>query len=64
VRDCYRIAEHDDDASKPGDVIITGTPGGVGVREIQNYFMQPGDVFEARDRANGTLSNPVADEAV
>jgi acylpyruvate hydrolase len=31
---------------EPGDVIITGTPGGVGAARKPPVFMQPGDVFE------------------
>jgi hypothetical protein len=31
---------------EPGDVIITGTPGGVGAVRKPPVFMQPGDVFE------------------
>jgi acylpyruvate hydrolase len=47
---------------EPGDVIITGTPGGVGVSRNPKLFMQPGDVFEAEIEHIGTLSNAVADE--
>jgi acylpyruvate hydrolase len=47
---------------EPGDVIITGTPGGVGVSRNPKLFMRPGDVFEAEIEHIGTLSNPVADE--
>ena len=31
---------------EPGDVIITGTPGGVGAARKPPVYMQPGDVFE------------------
>ena len=48
---------------EPGDVIITGTPGGVGASRNPRIFMRPGDVFEAEIERIGTLSNPVADEA-
>jgi acylpyruvate hydrolase len=48
---------------EPGDVIITGTPGGVGASRNPKLFMQSGDVFEAEIEHIGTLSNPVADEA-
>jgi acylpyruvate hydrolase len=47
---------------EPGDVIITGTPGGVGVSRNPKLFMKPGDVFEAEIEQIGVLSNPVADE--
>src|SRR5579862_9138848 len=45
----------------PGDVIITGTPGGVGVARKPPVFMQPGDVFEVEIEGMGVLSNPVED---
>ncbi len=31
---------------EPGDVIITGTPGGVGAARKPPVYMQPGDIFE------------------
>src|ERR1700726_1575802 len=46
---------------QPGDVIITGTPGGVGVARKPPVFMQPGDVFEVEIEGMGVLSNPVQD---
>ena len=46
---------------EPGDVIITGTPGGVGVARKPPVFMQPGDVFEVEIEGVGVLSNPVQD---
>ena len=45
-----------------GDVIITGTPGGVGAARKPPVFMQPGDVFEVEIDGMGVLSNPVHDE--
>jgi 2-keto-4-pentenoate hydratase/2-oxohepta-3-ene-1,7-dioic acid hydratase in catechol pathway len=42
-----------------GDVIITGTPGGVGAARKPPVFMQPGDVFEVEIENLGVLSNPV-----
>src|SRR5580658_5060981 len=42
-----------------GDVIITGTPGGVGVARKPPVFMQPGDVFEVEIEGLGILINPV-----
>jgi acylpyruvate hydrolase len=44
-----------------GDVIITGTPGGVGAARKPPVFMQPGDVFEVEIEGMGVLSNPVQD---
>src|SRR6202162_3692966 len=47
---------------EPGDVIITGTPGGVGAARKPPVFMQPGDIFEVEIEGMGVLSNPVQDE--
>jgi 2-keto-4-pentenoate hydratase/2-oxohepta-3-ene-1,7-dioic acid hydratase in catechol pathway len=46
----------------PGDVIVTGTPGGVGHTRNPPVFMQPGDVAEVEVRGVGVLRNPVAAE--
>ena len=45
-----------------GDVIITGTPGGVGAARKPPVFMGPGDVFEVEIEDIGVLSNIVEDE--
>ena len=42
-----------------GDVIITGTPGGVGAARKPPVFMQPGDIFEVEIEHLGVLTNPV-----
>jgi acylpyruvate hydrolase len=44
-----------------GDVIITGTPGGVGAARKPPVFMQPGDIFEVEIEGLGVLTNPVQD---
>lgn len=46
----------------PGDVIITGTTGGVGAFRVPPVWMKPGDVAEIEISGIGTLRNPVADE--
>ncbi|MDX6741547.1 fumarylacetoacetate hydrolase family protein [Actinocorallia sp. A-T 12471] len=43
-----------------GDVIVTGTCGGVGLRRRPPVFMRPGDVVEVEIDGLGTLRNPVA----
>ena len=48
---------------EPGDVIITGTPGGVGAARKPPVYMQPGDVFEVEIEGMGILSNPVQRES-
>jgi acylpyruvate hydrolase len=47
---------------EPGDVIITGTPGGIGASRNPPLYMRPGDIFEVEIERIGTLSNPIADE--
>lgn len=48
---------------EPGDVIVTGTPGGVGARRTPPVWMKAGDVVEIEVDRIGVLRNPVADEA-
>lgn len=48
---------------EPGDVIVTGTPAGVGVARKPQLFMKPGDVCEVEVEGIGTLVNPIAQEA-
>jgi 2-keto-4-pentenoate hydratase/2-oxohepta-3-ene-1,7-dioic acid hydratase in catechol pathway len=47
----------------PGDVIVSGTPGGVGVKRRPPLFMRPGDVAEVEISSVGVLRNPVIAEA-
>ena len=42
---------------EPGDVILTGTPAGVGP-------LQPGDVVEVEIEGIGTLRNPVVSQSI
>jgi 2-keto-4-pentenoate hydratase/2-oxohepta-3-ene-1,7-dioic acid hydratase in catechol pathway len=49
-------------ALNPGDVIVTGTPGGVGDRRTPPLYMKPGDVCEVEIAGIGILRNPVAAE--
>ena len=42
-----------------GDVIATGTPGGVGFARTPPVFMKPGDVVEIDIEGIGTLRNSV-----
>jgi 2-keto-4-pentenoate hydratase/2-oxohepta-3-ene-1,7-dioic acid hydratase in catechol pathway len=46
-----------------GDVVATGTPGGVGFKRTPPLFLRPGDALEVEITGLGTLSNSVADEA-
>lgn len=45
----------------PGDIIVTGTPSGVGLARKPPLFMKEGDVCEVEIDRIGVLSNPVRD---
>ena len=44
---------------RPGDVVSTGTPGGVGIFRDPPDLLEPGQVCEAEIEGIGTLRNPV-----
>jgi len=45
----------------PGDVLVTGTPGGVGARRNPPIWMKPGDKVEIEIDKVGILENTIAD---
>ena len=47
---------------EPGDIIATGTPGGVGFARKPPVWLAPGDIVEVEIDGIGILRNPVADE--
>lgn len=47
---------------QPGDVIATGTPGGVGAHRTPPEFLEPGDKIEAEISGIGVLETPVVNE--
>lgn len=47
---------------QPGDVIVTGTPAGVGFARTPPLWMKPGDVCEVEVEGVGLLRNEVRDE--
>ena len=47
---------------EPGDVIVMGTPAGVGQARKPPVWMKAGDVYEVEIEGIGTLSNPIRDE--
>jgi 2-keto-4-pentenoate hydratase/2-oxohepta-3-ene-1,7-dioic acid hydratase in catechol pathway len=49
---------------RPGDVISTGTPGGVGSKRKPPRFLKAGDRVEIEISGVGLLSNPVIDESI
>jgi 2-keto-4-pentenoate hydratase/2-oxohepta-3-ene-1,7-dioic acid hydratase in catechol pathway len=44
----------------PGDLVLTGTPAGVGVSRTPSLYLAPGDRIEVEVEGIGTLVNPVA----
>jgi len=46
---------------EPGDVLVTGTPGGVGARRTPPVWMKPGDKVEVEIDKVGVLQNSIAD---
>lgn len=48
---------------EPGDVIITGTTGGVGAYRKPPLWLKPGDVVEVEISGIGVLRNPVVQES-
>ncbi len=49
---------------RPGDVIMTGTPGGVGFARTPQVFLKEGDVVEIEVEGIGVLRNPVVSEKI
>jgi 2-keto-4-pentenoate hydratase/2-oxohepta-3-ene-1,7-dioic acid hydratase in catechol pathway len=49
---------------QPGDVISTGTPGGVGFARKPPVWLTPGDLLEVEVDGIGVLANPVAAEQI
>lgn len=47
---------------EPGDVLVTGTPGGVGARRQPPVWLKPGDVTEVEIDGIGLLRNDIIDE--
>jgi acylpyruvate hydrolase len=47
----------------PGDIIVTGTPAGVGFARKPPLFMKAGDVCEIEVERVGILKNPIVNEA-
>jgi 2-keto-4-pentenoate hydratase/2-oxohepta-3-ene-1,7-dioic acid hydratase in catechol pathway len=47
---------------EPGDLIVTGTPSGVGFARKPPVWMKHGDVCEVEIEGVGLLRNPIEDE--
>ena len=46
----------------PGDVIVSGTPGGVGAKRTPPLWMKPGDTMEIEIDKVGVLTNSIAED--
>jgi 2-keto-4-pentenoate hydratase/2-oxohepta-3-ene-1,7-dioic acid hydratase in catechol pathway len=44
---------------RPGDLLATGTPEGVGYARTPPWLLQPGDVVEVEVERIGVLRNPI-----
>ncbi|MBR0840377.1 fumarylacetoacetate hydrolase family protein [Bradyrhizobium liaoningense] len=49
-------------ALEPGDVIVSGAPGGVGLKRTPPVFMKDGDIVEVEIEGVATLRNPIKAE--
>ncbi len=47
---------------EPGDLVITGTPSGVGVFREPPVFLLPGDLVRVEVEGIGSVANPIVDE--
>ena len=61
IFDVNRVVEYISGVTtlRPGDVISTGTPGGVGIFRDPPDLLEPGDTVEAEVEDIGVLENPV-----
>ena len=64
IFDCAAIVEHLSTAFtlEPGDVVATGTPGGVGIAMKPPRLLSVGDVMKVEIEGLGALENPVVAE--
>ncbi|HRR26075.1 MAG TPA: fumarylacetoacetate hydrolase family protein [Acidobacteriota bacterium] len=64
IFDTYQLVEFisENITLEPGDVIYTGTPGGVGVFRDPPVFLAPGDLVEVEIEKIGVLKNPVCSD--
>jgi acylpyruvate hydrolase len=49
---------------EPGDLLVTGTPSGVGMARKPPLWMKAGDIVEVEIEKIGILRNPVIDEVM
>lgn len=48
---------------QPGELIVSGTPGGVGAKRVPPLWMEAGDEVEVEVERVGILRNTVVDES-
>ena len=62
IHDVYELVSYASHITtlRPGDVIATGTPAGVGSGRKPPIFLKAGDVAVCSYEGIGTLTNPVA----
>jgi 2-keto-4-pentenoate hydratase/2-oxohepta-3-ene-1,7-dioic acid hydratase in catechol pathway len=46
----------------PGDLIVSGTPAGIGMARTPPLWMKPGDTCVVTADGLGSLTNPITDE--
>jgi 2-keto-4-pentenoate hydratase/2-oxohepta-3-ene-1,7-dioic acid hydratase in catechol pathway len=64
IFDCFALVEHLSTGFtlEPGDVVATGTPGGVGIASKPPRLLQAGDRVRVEIEGLGVLDNPVVPE--
>ncbi len=64
IFDCFYLIEHFSKAFtlEPGDIIATGTPGGVGILSKPPQILKAGDVVRIEIDGLGEIENPIIDE--
>ena len=64
IFDCFALVEHLSTAFtlEPGDIVATGTPGGVGIAQKPPVLLKVGDVVRIEIEGIGQIENPVVAE--
>ena len=64
IFDCFTLVEYFSTAFtlEPGDIIATGTPGGVGILHKPPQILKAGDVVRVEIEGIGEIENPIIDE--
>jgi 2-keto-4-pentenoate hydratase/2-oxohepta-3-ene-1,7-dioic acid hydratase in catechol pathway len=64
IFDCFALVEHLSQVCtlEPGDLVATGTPGGVGAVENPPRYLAPGDVVRVEIEGIGAIENQVVEE--